>query len=125
MVNDQPDGSEPDGKTGSAVAISLVLTRREREIAELVAFGMSNKEIARQLALRHQTVRNILVQVFRKTSTRKRKQLAVNRFSPHTIWLNLRRTNSLAPRSGNEQEPNSIWVRPLSFFPGKTSRESF
>ena len=54
-----------------------LLTHREREIAELVAFGLSNKEIARHLGLRHQTVRNTLVHVFRKTSTRKRTQLAL------------------------------------------------
>jgi DNA-binding NarL/FixJ family response regulator len=56
---------------------NLLLTQRERENAELVAFGMSNKEIARQLGIRHQTVRNMLVHVFRKTCTRKRTQLAV------------------------------------------------
>jgi DNA-binding NarL/FixJ family response regulator len=54
-----------------------LLTQREREIAELVAFGMSNKEIARKLGVRNQTVRNMLVNIFRKTSTRKRTQLAV------------------------------------------------
>ncbi len=53
------------------------LTHREREIAELVTAGMSNKEIARQLGIRNQTIRNILVHVFRKTSTQKRTRLAV------------------------------------------------
>jgi DNA-binding NarL/FixJ family response regulator len=57
--------------------MELMLTNREREIAALIAMGMSNKEIARQLGIRHQTVRNMLVNVFRKTSTRKRTQLAV------------------------------------------------
>ena len=55
----------------------LALTKRENEIATLVAMGMCNKEIARQLGIRNQTVRNILVGVFRKTSSRKRTQLAV------------------------------------------------
>ena len=55
----------------------LLLTPREGDIATLVAVGMSNKEIARQLGIRNQTVRNVLVHVFRKTSTRKRTQLAV------------------------------------------------
>jgi NarL family two-component system response regulator LiaR len=53
------------------------LTSRQREIAGLVAMGMSNKEIAHYLGLRNQTVRNTLVYVFRKTSVRKRTQLAV------------------------------------------------
>jgi DNA-binding NarL/FixJ family response regulator len=53
------------------------LTSRQREIASLVALGMSNKEIAHYLGLRNQTVRNTLVHVFRKTDVRKRTQLAV------------------------------------------------
>lgn len=57
--------------------MELMLTNREREIAALIAMGMSNKEIARQLGIRHQTVRNMLVNVFRKTATKKRTQLAV------------------------------------------------
>ena len=56
---------------------NLFLTPRERDIAALVAVGMSNKEIGRQLGIRNQTVRNTLVHVFRKTSSRKRTQLAV------------------------------------------------
>ena len=55
----------------------LMLTPREKDIAELVAVGMSNKEIGRELGICYQTVRNTLVHVFRKTSTRKRTQLAV------------------------------------------------
>ena len=53
------------------------LTRRESEIAELVAAGLSNKEIARHLGIRNQTVRNILSIVFRKTSIHRRTELAV------------------------------------------------
>ncbi len=55
----------------------VFLTPRERDIAGLVAFGMSNKESARHLGSRNQTVRNTLVRVFRKASIRKRTQLAV------------------------------------------------
>lgn len=54
-----------------------LLTQRERQIAELVAYGMSNKEIARKLGVRNQTVRNMLVNIFRKTCARKRTQLAI------------------------------------------------
>ena len=55
----------------------FVLSPREGDIAELVGLGLSNKEIASHLGIRNQTVRNTLVHVFRKTSTRKRTQLAV------------------------------------------------
>lgn len=62
---------------GEPVDYDSLLSPREREIAALVGRGMSNKEIARQLGIRHQTVRNMLVHVFRKTCTHKRTQLAV------------------------------------------------
>ncbi len=53
------------------------LTKREQEIAALVATGASNKEIARQLAVREKTVKNMLTQVFVKTQTRSRTELAI------------------------------------------------
>ena len=56
---------------------SLLLTRREREIAALVATGASNKEIAYQLTISDKTVKNILTKVFAKTGTRSRTELAV------------------------------------------------
>ncbi len=56
---------------------SLWLSPREQEIAALVKRGMSNKEIAKRLGLKNQTVRNKLTRVYRKTGTRGRTQLAV------------------------------------------------
>ena len=54
-----------------------LLSPREQEIATLIGSGMSNKEIAQRLGIRHQTVRNMLTRVFRKTHTCRRTQLAV------------------------------------------------
>ncbi len=53
------------------------LTPREREIASLVTTGASNKEIARELAISIKTVKNTLSNVFAKTGTCSRTQLAV------------------------------------------------
>jgi DNA-binding CsgD family transcriptional regulator len=53
------------------------LTQREKEITALVATGASNKQIARQLFISERTVRNMLTNVFDKTSTQSRTQLAV------------------------------------------------
>ncbi len=61
-------------------SLKLALSPRERDIAALVARGMSNKEIARELALRNQTVRNTLTNVYRKTGTRSRTELATRLF---------------------------------------------
>jgi DNA-binding NarL/FixJ family response regulator len=56
----------------------LTLSPRQTEIATLVATGASNKEIARQLAISEKTVKNILTQVFVKTCTQSRTELAVH-----------------------------------------------
>jgi non-specific serine/threonine protein kinase len=53
------------------------LTRREREIAELVSLGRSNREIAEVLAVTLRTVESHLEHVFRKLTMRSRAELAV------------------------------------------------
>lgn len=53
------------------------LTRREREVAELVAQGCSNREIAEQLFISEGTVRNTLSVVLEKLDLRDRTQLAI------------------------------------------------
>ncbi len=66
-------------------SLKLALSPRERDIAALVARGMSNKEIARELALRNQTVRNTLTNVYRKTGTRSRTELATRLFVSYVL----------------------------------------
>jgi DNA-binding CsgD family transcriptional regulator len=53
-----------------------VLTRREREIADLVCRGLTNGEIAAVLGNRPNTVRNQLVSIFRKLEVASRAELA-------------------------------------------------
>lgn len=53
------------------------ITGKEREIMELVASGLSNKEIAGQLFLSEGTVRNYISTLLDKLSLRDRTQLAV------------------------------------------------
>jgi DNA-binding NarL/FixJ family response regulator len=63
---------------------SKVLSPREREVAVLVARGLSNKEVARQLGLREGTVKTHLHNIYRK--------LAVDGRS--TLMADSRRVNS-------------------------------
>jgi DNA-binding NarL/FixJ family response regulator len=54
------------------------LTPREREIVELVAVGMSNKEIARALGIADGTIKVHLHRVFDKLTVRNRTMLALS-----------------------------------------------
>jgi DNA-binding NarL/FixJ family response regulator len=53
------------------------LTKREREIAELVAQGQSNLEVAANLGITERTVKAHLSSVYEKTKTRSRLNLAL------------------------------------------------
>ena len=55
------------------------LTAREREIAELVAAGRTNREVAEQLVLSERTIEAHLRNVYAKLGVRSRVELARNR----------------------------------------------
>lgn len=54
-----------------------LLTSRENDILELIANGLSNKEIARQLYISEGTVRNTISIILEKLELRDRTQLAI------------------------------------------------
>lgn len=54
------------------------LTTGERRIAELVAQGWTNAEVARELNLRAKTVEWTLTNVYRKLRVRSRTELAIH-----------------------------------------------
>ena len=54
-----------------------LLTKRERGVVHLVAEGLTNREISRQLSLSEHTVRNYLFRIFNKLGTSTRLELAV------------------------------------------------
>jgi two-component system nitrate/nitrite response regulator NarL len=53
------------------------LTTREMQIAQAVAEGRGNREIARQLGITEQTVKNHLTSIFEKVGVASRLQLAL------------------------------------------------
>jgi two-component system nitrate/nitrite response regulator NarL len=56
---------------------SKVLSPRERQIAHLVAQGLSNKEVARELGLSDGTVKINLHNIFQKLGARSRYNLII------------------------------------------------
>jgi DNA-binding NarL/FixJ family response regulator len=51
------------------------LTKRERQIAELIARGLQNKEIARHLCLGHATVKNHVHNILQKLKIQRRSEI--------------------------------------------------
>lgn len=63
------------------------LTPRQMEVLELVTKGMSNKEIAYELSISHQTVKNHMTAILRKLRCHDRTQAAVYALSHGWIRL--------------------------------------
>lgn len=61
----------------------MTLSSREREIAELLAWGASKKEIAKQLFLSVRTVENHARAIYEKTGCKKSNQLSAWWFCTH------------------------------------------
>lgn len=81
---------EDDKETLAARLSALGIGEREHDIIELVAKGLSNREIARTLYLSEGTVRNYLTVILEKLNLRDRTQLAV-------FYLGDCRTTDLRP----------------------------
>jgi non-specific serine/threonine protein kinase len=74
----RPAGGAADPQPISAgPSAAAVLTKREREIAELVASGLSNREIAAQLFISKRTVDAHVEHIFGKLELSSRVQLTV------------------------------------------------
>jgi DNA-binding NarL/FixJ family response regulator len=58
-------------------AVIRALSKREQEIARLVASGLSNREVAQRLSLSHHTVKNYLFRVFEKLGISTRIELVL------------------------------------------------
>ena len=64
------------GRQLPGVAESVRLTRREREVMDLIAEGLSNKEIARRTNLSTNTVKSHVHNILEKLALRSRLQIA-------------------------------------------------
>jgi non-specific serine/threonine protein kinase len=73
FASDVPSSSQPDRETQQAGG----LTRREREIAQLVAQGKSNREIGDALVIAERTVEGHVSNILSKLGFRSRAQISV------------------------------------------------
>jgi len=65
-------------RTAKAARVNLELSFRERQVAELVAQGKLNKEIAWELHLTVGTIKQYINHIFQKLGVSNRTQLAVH-----------------------------------------------
>jgi DNA-binding NarL/FixJ family response regulator len=61
------------------------LTPRERDLVERIVAGRTNREIARELGLTEQSVKNLLSIVYQKCHVRNRLELALFAVDHHLI----------------------------------------
>ena len=82
-----------------------LLTKREEELVQLVAEGLTNRDISRQLSLTEHTVRNYLFRIFNKLGTSNRLELALyvikQRGADHGADFGRSLLAEPAPRSSN------------------------
>ena len=73
-VGDGPEPVAPRGETGPGGGMEEPLTPRQREVLELIAAGLSNREIAGRLFLTEGTVKNIVSEIYARLNVRDRVQ---------------------------------------------------
>ncbi len=64
------------GRRVAEKSVLRPLTARERQLAQLIATGLTNREIAAQLGLSVFTVRNEVGRILRKLKAKNRSQIA-------------------------------------------------
>ena len=77
LIMDTVAKTKPDNDKESAVAVLDKLTKAERNIAELIARGQTNLEIAADLNITERTVKAHLTSIYEKTKTGNRLNLAL------------------------------------------------
>ena len=85
-LDERPQEPVADARAQSDAAKAAGLTRREREVAELIGQGMSNKEIAARLVISPRTAEAHVEHILAKLGFTSRAQVAV--------WITQHRTGS-------------------------------
>lgn len=70
------EAPEPEDRCSQVIPLETALTARELQVARLVVSGLSDKEVAQQLAISFATVRSHIKAMFRKLGVDSRMKLA-------------------------------------------------
>jgi RNA polymerase sigma factor (sigma-70 family) len=84
MLNSVPkpdDVLEPDSVSQELPKEFALLTPREREVLDLVALGLTNRDIAQQLYISEGTVKTHVTHLLTRLNLRNRAQLAIHAYS--------------------------------------------
>src|SRR5215470_3541583 len=100
IANAAADAVSPSIRSGS----TTTLTKREQEILELIAFGLSNKEIAQRLGLGRRTVESHIDHVFSKLDVSSRARAVVEAGRAGLLG----NVPANAPASVGESRPNNL-----------------
>ncbi|GAA1774540.1 response regulator transcription factor [Luedemannella helvata] len=76
--------AEAPAMTGRERSSTAALSRREREVIDLLAAGRSNTDIAEALTLAEKTVRNHVTRIYRKLGVRNRRE-AIRHWHTHGV----------------------------------------
>lgn len=63
------------------------LSRREQEVADLIAFGLTNAAIAKRLEVGEKTIEKHISHIFRKLNVTSRAQVAVHVVAPESHYF--------------------------------------
>ncbi len=75
-IRKEPEAALTVSAVSSAKSVDIRLTRRQRDVLNLIVQGMSNKEIARSLKLGEGTVKIHIAALFGKLGVRRRAAVA-------------------------------------------------
>ena len=96
---------KPPGPGCHALPVVAQLTDKERQIADSVARGRTNREVAGELKLSHKTVEWTLTRVYRKLGVRSRTEL---------VLLLVKHESGMEPGFSPGSHDGEIWaVRPI------------
>jgi len=95
-----------------------LLTNREEDVVRLLAEGMQNRDIARELRLSEHTVKNYLFRIFDKLGVSSRVELVLYAVS------NTKRAAPVEAGTGGPGEVGAGWIDLKSTAPGRISEKA-